>query len=283
MIYFKQSMAKFDSTQKGLHPRVADIATSWYLPDQMSKLGISKSEATILVGGNIDDVSKHCLLFRWPNTAAMDQELANNLHTLCQQLSGRHGMEVTRRGGFSGVTLANSNFAVMSSNGLLFPRNREGIKFVQEKVQWTGYYIQTSNPVRNAVKWAYCQPQNGGRVQLKPELVSKELRRYAKVKALSAFALKSIDSNIQPTAVKRMLEMFDKCFAEASGNRELYTDIACKSLHTLIQHPVGYHVDSFSKKQPVLGSKVCFVNSTLVANGRGGAGAGKFVWAIVDS
>ena len=63
MIYFKQSMAKFDSTQKGLHPRVSDIATSWYFPDQMSKLGIRKLEATILVGGNIDDVSKHCPLF----------------------------------------------------------------------------------------------------------------------------------------------------------------------------------------------------------------------------
>jgi hypothetical protein len=64
--------------------------------------------------------------------------------------------------------------------------------------------------------------------------------------------------------------------------------LALNASHTLVTHPVGFHRDVFSSGQAEIENKlliVSFDRSKLgekLARGRGGAGPGIFVYAILD-
>ena len=51
--------------------------------------------------------------------------------------------------------------------------------------------------------------------------------------------------------------------------------------HTLVEHPVGFHLDHI-QGQPVLENKVCFTMNKDGQTGRGGAGPNTFVFALLD-
>ena len=53
--------------------------------------------------------------------------------------------------------------------------------------------------------------------------------------------------------------------------------------HTLVTHPVGFHIDTFHANLPSLENKVCFIHPRINGtDGRGGAGSGAFVFALLD-
>ena len=53
--------------------------------------------------------------------------------------------------------------------------------------------------------------------------------------------------------------------------------------HTLVTHPVGYHVDVFAKGKSSLENKICLVDRLNSKKyGRGGAQDGSYVFALLD-
>jgi hypothetical protein len=69
---------------------------------------------------------------------------------------------------------------------------------------------------------------------------------------------------------------------------DLLDALVALNKHTLVAYPVGYHIDVFADKEPSLENRICFVYTNRCqagsgpALGRGGAGAGKFCWALLD-
>ena len=55
------------------------------------------------------------------------------------------------------------------------------------------------------------------------------------------------------------------------------------SKFTYVEHPVGYHIDTFRDRKAILENKVCLMEPPeFESAGRGGGGCSKFVWALLD-
>jgi hypothetical protein len=69
----------------------------------------------------------------------------------------------------------------------------------------------------------------------------------------------------------------------SSDSLDILAFFGGRNKHTMVCHPVGYHLNVFSNNLPSMENKVCFVLPGLAQEcGRGGAGPGVFVWALLD-
>ena len=62
--------------------------------------------------------------------------------------------------------------------------------------------------------------------------------------------------------------------------------IMLKNSYSVVAYPVGYHIDTFKENKPSFENKICFIQSkcsmSCHGEGRGGAGGGNYVWALLD-
>ena len=93
----------------------------------------------------------------------------------------------------------------------------------------------------------------------------------------------SIDSGISPLTVEAQIEQNNSAAKVSSTLLEQIGCVSKMSNFTYVQHPVGYHIDMFKDKKPVLENKICFVDDSMKdSTGRDAAGKSKFVWALHD-
>ena len=174
---------------------------------------------------------------------------------------------------------------VAFKNAGLFPRNEYGVKYFANITTWTGVYIKPFEAERSAASFSHGQPQIGGILNKPEKLVEKYevLQRFVLFKMQTLYILYNIDPRISPSAVHSQFEQNHHTAKSSSTLREQIIKTSKMNHFTYVQHPVGYHIDTFGGGKPVLENKICLVDDSILdSTGRGGAGKSKFVWALLD-
>ena len=125
------------------------------------------------------------------------------------------------------------------------------------------------------------------------------LRRFAESKPLAALILQALNNQVLQYCDCRRLcfeapidqELEFLLLARASlptTKDELLDYLVMLNKHTMVAYAVGYHRDVFADKKAALENRICFENCRMSqaaggpALGRGGAGSGKYCWALLD-
>ena len=95
---------------------------------------------------------------------------------------------------------------------------------------------------------------------------------------------------IQEEAIANAFNDVRQCIGMVEASKCVDKDVFIKLLaaqnsYTLVAHPVSYHHDTFAKGEHSLENKICFQYNLTDSNddiGRGGNGAGKFVFSLLD-
>jgi hypothetical protein len=90
------------------------------------------------------------------------------------------------------------------------------------------------------------------------------------------------------TTYQQRVGSFVACALQPRSKAELLDALVVLNKNTTVAYPVGYHLDVVANKELALENGICFVNPTRLgqatsggpALGRGGAGGGKFCWAL---
>jgi hypothetical protein len=171
-----------------------------------------------------------------------------------------------------------------------------------DNLKWHFFHISTK--VGEAMTWQYSNPKEGGQVNMSPKVFQKYnfLCSFVSTKGLAAaivVAIGNTDISICPIAVKeelqnvafarKFIEQFslDKILASQQKLSLFYAFYSENYLsYTLVQHPVGRHLDTFANGKPSLENRVCFSfllhQNKIKGYGRGGAGMHRFCFALPD-
>ena len=271
-----------------------------------------KTDIVMIVGEFWDDPSTTVLLMMRflkvnPNEH-MGNAKINALYSALSKVMGKKGYEHRRIGGSSGLVQPSPEFFRFVQNQSMtnFPRFGKSIKFIKANgnLKWECYYLGVSD--HEVKKTFCCNIQKGGQFSMPSELFTQFpfLQDFLATKAKAALILYQLNGplkkgKVQPNAVRQELENvrrangFDWKFLKKELTRSCNRNIGIKkeyvmkhfstmNKHTVVQHSVGFHLDTV-KGQPVLENKVCFkLRSKGDDHGRGGAGEGSFVFALLD-
>jgi hypothetical protein len=214
------------------------------------------------------------------------------------------GLERIRVGGSSGFITYSDELLKLMMTPNSTPRNSLGVLWLKDvdNLKWHFFYISTK--VGEAMTWQYSNPKEGGQVTMSPKVFQKYnfLCSFVSTKGLAAaivVAIGNTDISICPIAVKEELQnvAFTRKFIEQfsldknlSPQQKLGLFYAFYSenylSYTLVQHPVGRHLDTFANGKPSLENRVCFSfllrQNEKKGYGRGGAGMHRFCFALLD-
>ena len=298
VIILGRSEVKFD---KGGHPSALDIQHSGTC---IGTAIDSRVEATILLGmpkNKVKGASYYLLLARLHKmTFEASADEANALYDRLQLKLGKGGFEARRFGGSGGKVEVNKNMLDFIHVPGNFPRKGKGVKFIPNGNKWTCIYISPYDSKRKVMTVEYSQPQKGGSMSLNRKDAVKFpcLRNLAESKPFAALLLQALNCDYldgfdtgrlcyTPPLQKEFRHV---SFVSATGPHtwnDFMDELVLLNKHTLVGYPVGYHLDVFADGEPALENRICFVNTGRgtkwgPALGRGGAGPGKFCWALLD-
>ena len=230
----------------------------------------------------------------------------NNMDTLYNSLlprAGKQGMESSRSGGSQGKCVFNKLMKKHMKHPGNFPRHTNGMMIIiLNSSQRCGYIGIYSCPyeVDGSLKlWFYNTPRVGGHQQLTREQLMQFplLMQFPSCRIESAQLMNFRNTKLPyrkvcPTAVVNMLgewqDALKVCEQDSFRNLVGYY-MARRCRLTLLAHAVGYHKDTFSNNNgDKIENKILLVSkdrsdtSSQVALGRGGAGPGIFVYALLD-
>jgi hypothetical protein len=263
----------------------------------------------------------HALTMRWlakPFSGARRNDAdAEEIHQfLISLLSTAKGkMETGRLGGSNGFAHLSKEFLKMLHLPGITPRKSHAVVWLPVKTKWVYLYISPYHQVRKLCCRAYSQPLPGGQVRLSAEMFHspsfpKFLRTIMKdfllVKAESAPLVHSLNTSIFPKMCgfracvhANIVQNVTNCIARICAKRkndpeEFYYHLLTTCTFTVISYATRLHVDT-PKKHCLLKMKSFWENKLLMevpsrgthdvkglALGRGGAGRGKFVLAVLD-
>ena len=268
---------------KGHYPTVDDLKHCLAIDDKINCLFALNGDMLLVIG--LTDTSyKNCLLLR--SNCKWDPNLiGKNLRLdVLAKLTQNKGLEVNRKGGSSGCARVTDTFITFQNAGLL-PRDASGVKFIQKKKEWEAFYVKPFDSSRSAASFTYGQPVEGGIVSEQYKLVAKHnvLQWFMLFKMKAPYILFDIDPRISPSAVNAQIAQNILTGPMSLNLLDQIIRVSKLSNMTYVQHPVGYHIDTFKNNSPVLENKICFVDESIKdQTGRGGAGRAKFVWALLD-
>ena len=284
VIVFRPVGSNKVQAEKGMHPKITDLKHAFSIDDNIRRLFPVKGDYLLLIGLTKFN-SKHCLLLRQYENLGTTINVGTELRQeIMPRLKKNKGIEAIRRGGSSGCAKVTEAF-IAFQNSNVFPRKASGVKLVRQKKGWTAVYVKPFDKKRSAASFSFGQPQIGGVVHKAEELVEQHLvlQQFVLFKMMAPCILNRIDPGISPSAVIAQIQQNNAAFKLSSTLQEQIIEVSKMNNFTYVQHPVGYHIDTFKKNKPVLENKICFVDTSVTnSTGRGGAGRCKFVWALLD-
>ena len=232
----------------------------------------------------------------------LEDDLLNNMIGR----AGRKGLETSRTGGSSGKCSFNHLMKKHLSTPGAFPRHANALLIIiLNSPSRCGYFAVYSSPYDEDGKiksWFYNTPVVGGHQKLLKTQVQqfKLLEQFPSCRVETAQLLMfrntvrtgmlacphAADSMMEELG-QALLEQHSDCMAGKPESLGYY--LAMNSRHTLLCHAVKYHRDVFSDNSgDKIENKILLIsrsrsNTTQeIALGRGGAGKGVFVYAILD-
>lgn len=279
----------FNKKQKHGHITSDQIASAGLFSD------ISKEPVDLsIILGQTEGINYHLILARWHSQSKfINFTTAQSMHLYSEvrKLLPSRGFEAHRVGGSSGTTQVNKAFFQFLGTPGNFPRKGKGVKLVRSKTRWDAFYVNTTDKNRCAILYkGYTQPQPGGSFFLPHEMLATFpiLRQFMTLKIYTAMILEKLNNGfksktIQPGAVANQLKDLIEARGMGKSCDEIIALVSAKNKYTMVCYPVGFHIDHFNKGEESLENKVCFVHPRFKETcGRGGAGPGVFVWALLD-
>lgn len=235
----------------------------------------------------------HLLLLRFHDVESFKQlreSFGQHAYSRFKELMGRKGFEASRKGGSSGKTQVNANFFKFLHEPGNLPRKAKAVKIVQTSDSWKFFYVSTKKQNKTVVSHVYTQPQPGGSFDMPPDMLDNHpaLRSFMEAKILAAQVLEKLNKVlggvlVQPGAAANTLKHLAEARELSGSENEIIKLVSARNRYTVVAYAVGFHVDVFGGSKPSLENKVCFVHPGMNGScGRGGAGAGKFMWALLD-
>ena len=237
----------------------------------------------------------HCLEhWDWRNS--------NELFDHMKKMLPKHGFETARTGGSLGLCLKNSDMRSFLYKKGIFPRHRTSCRFILvntvSKCGVLCYYC--TKKTKEYTCWFYHTPRVGGHVSISLQSTMQfpffglfpECRIQTAI-IIMYFNTKAISLKRRCTrsrAALMFLQEIKDTQLKLSKDIVLGTYLSMAAEHSLVTHPVGYHLDAFSRhgSGDVIENKICLLNvqksncNSEYALGRGGCGPGKYVFAILD-
>ena len=248
---------------------------------------------------------------KWPTDKALYKLYKHCLKKLCK----KGGFEVNRHGGSSGKPVLDRHFFNFLHWYGCFPRKAGAIKFIKLDRGWMCVYMR-ARPKGNllAATYVYSPPKRGGQFNVSADLLREYpfLYDFAETKITAALILEHLTSMgkmapVQRAAVIRELSVLEssikvasnaanKVATGASGDPGAITcedefrllvieHFVSRNKHTLVQHPVGFHLDVFARGAECLENKICIAlhgQHTGDPMGRGGKGHKTKVVCFLD-
>lgn len=306
-LYRLKQVCKFDVRRRGTNKiSQTEFENSMRYCGEMKE---KSCDVTIITGEFDDDPTIQLLLLMRFHKVDPTKMLSSNqmekLYETIQNLCGKNGFEYKRTGGSSCTLEVSKDFLSFTTNKGTFPRSSSSIKFVKNKsaLKWDCYYIGV-HP-QTVKKISYSNIKKGGSFRMPVEMMSScfFLQEFLSTKCKAALILHELNATdmniqVQPNAVRQEIsnlkraQAFDYDFLlREIGNKKedfipkreyIMRYLSTMHRHTLVQHPVGFHVDLIIG-QPVLENKACFMlKSRNGDTGRGGSGPNTFVFALLD-
>ena len=271
-------------SRQGKNPTVDEIKSAFVI-DRTTMSSIIEENPLLLVVGITRGYWKHCLLLRrycW--TPKPTSEPSSLWMDLSRCWADREGLEVFRRGGSSGIAHVTELLFDFREAGL-FPRLGSGVKLIPNGTTWTALYIRPFDICRSAVQFTYGQPQVGGSFGISKDLIEKHsaLQWLVFFKMQAPYILLQVDCLISPSAVREQIAENIEASKDSKTIINQIVQVAKMNNFTYIQHPVGYHIDTFKNRKSILENKLCIMEpADFQSVGRGGGGRLMFVWALLD-
>ena len=304
-IYRLKQVAKFDVRRCGTnHITDFEFVNSIRYCGEVNN---PSCDITIITGEFDDDPHVQLLLLmrfhRIDPTKMLSNVDVQKIYSRVQSLCGKKGYEYKRTGGSSGRIEVTKDLLNFLNDKGTFPRSCASVKLIRsnKKLKWDCFYIGVEQS--KVKKVSYCNIKKGGSFRMPPELMSRHLflQEFLATKSRAALILYEVNKTdmcfkIQPNAVIQEIRNLKKALAfdfkfleqamtnigPVSKREYVMRYLSTMHKHTLVQHPVGFHVDLI-RGQPVLENKVCFrLHHKNNDVGRGGAGPKTFVFAILD-
>ena len=169
----------------------------------------------------------------------------------------------------------------------------------EEELQEMTQTVHVADADMKVVSVRYSPPLPGGAFHVDLDLLEEipELYTFAEAKVAATHILNELNKlapfQIQKYAVAHELLTIECACRYASlmqkvnvsKKNAVLAHFIRENKHTLVQHPVGYHLDFFHLDEPGLENKQCFecnLWKKQYGAGRGGHGPNKFVFAILD-
>jgi hypothetical protein len=261
----------------------------------------------------------HAVSVRWlvkPMPVMADCDSEEVYHFFSGLLSKEKGkMEIGRMGGSNGIAHVSKEFLKMLHLPGITPRKSHGVLWFPLKTKWIYLYISPYHKYRKLCCRSYCQPLPGGQVHISkdcllspscPKFFKSIVNDFLMAKAESAPLVDSLnslclykkfgfiacrDANVVQNATNCIARL---CAKRKNDPKEFVHHLLTSCSITVISYATRLHVDT-PKVHRLFKAKSFWENKLLVevpsqgthdlrglALGRGGAGRGKFVMAILD-
>ena len=198
------------------------------------------------------------------------KETPRKLLTKVTACLDNNGLEQRRSGGSSGEFSYSKELMRLMKTPNCTPRCSRGFFYLRDKnnLQLHVFYLSTKTSDLKVFK--YTTPQRGGVFAKPSSLIKKQLaiRNFIMAKPLAALILSKITRfSICPEAVEIELSCIQGALTHVNAlsalnlrrSDEFYQHYSDMYVHfTLIRHPVGRHLDVFSKGKPSLENRICF-------------------------
>mmetsp|Transcript_23622 Transcript_23622/g.34712 ORF Transcript_23622/g.34712 Transcript_23622/m.34712 type:complete len:561 (+) Transcript_23622:138-1820(+) len=288
-------------TKKHKSPNKEDILLSSFI-----KLPPGFDSYAILGEPHNPKAAFHLIQMSFPKKSQIFPLISDNMDGLFTNLlrrSGKKGIEASRSGGSQGTCDFNDLVKKHLKNPGSFPRHSSGMLIIvlnsKNRCGYFGIYCCPYTPEVTLKTWFYNTPRLGGHQKLRDCQLDRfpVLTHFPTCRVETAQLLMHRNSmftqNIAcPKAALSMLGEWEEAKhmqqSDAFKKSQGYY-LAKKCRITLLAHAVGYHRDTFSNNSgDKIENKLLLVshdssNTKLdVALGRGGAGPGVFVYALLD-
>jgi hypothetical protein len=227
----------------------------------------------------------------------------------------RGGFEAKRSCGALGRPEITHDFFSFFHHPGNLPRTLKGTRFFVHPLGkcWVVLYVSTKESVRRVVNFKYMPPKQGGAFNLRNASGVKYLEELPAMTAFSwsrpymAMVLDAVNkqvlapSNHPPCVSKTVnfeIKQVKKCISDCRAEHSYCDNIFTKFIlrwtqereYSLVQYPVGYHVDTFKGGRTAgLENKAVYchpgrgtLDPNALAEGRGGAGPGRYAFALLD-